>query len=496
MRKFALFLSAICYTHAQVPLPTNPAPIGIDGINDPLDRLLFRDLDVNVILDMIEIITGFEILHPQNLPAIKISFDSGHVITKKEAILALENLLSIHGMGIVHHGDQCLKLVPSTNMNVDDLNKKSTIVTSKIYVPLKNEEQTLNNGSLLPFPQLPQWSKFKYNSPEEKEYWDKLPDWSDKFKNYYNQTYNRNTIGESLSGQRPIPMFRGGYYVKSGDYCTRTILEYFRGYIVRSKTLFYNGQNQEQCNYKMGKLHGLRIKWYHNGQKQEQGNYKEGGKEGLWEKWHYNGQKLEEGNYKEGKKEGLWEEWHYNGQKERECNYKKGKEDGLIKRWSYRGQKTQEFNCKEGKWDGLNTCWYNNGQKRLEENFKNGVKHGICLYWYESGQKKLEEHWKDSLLMFARIWKPNGAVCSSTDFKDGNGIMVLYYNSGQKKTESNYQNGKRNGLETNWYKNGAKKSESNYNNGQLDGDLIEYDKSGAETFRSQYIKGILKPKIK
>ena len=215
MRKFALFLSAICYTHAQVPLPTNPAPSGIDGINDPLDRLLFRDLDVNAILDMIEIITGFEILHPQNLPAIKISFDSGHVITKKEAILALENLLSIHGMGIVHHGDQCLKLVPSTNMNVDDLNKKSTILTSKIYVPLKNEEQTLNNGSLLPFPQLPQWSKFKYNSPEEKEYWDKLPDWSDKFKNYYNQTYNRNTIGESLSGQRPIPMFRSGYYVKA-----------------------------------------------------------------------------------------------------------------------------------------------------------------------------------------------------------------------------------------------------------------------------------------
>ena len=98
--------------------------------------------------------------------------------------------------------------------------------------------------------------------------------------------------------------------------------------------------------------------------------------------------------------------------------------------------------------------------------------------------------------MSARIWKPNGAVCSSTDFKDGNGIMVLYYNSGQKKTESNYQNGKRNGVETNWYKNGARKSESNYNNGQLDGDLIEYDKSGAETFRSQYIKGILKPKIK
>lgn len=294
MRKFALFLSAMCYTHAQVPLPTNPAPLGIDGINDPLDRLLFRDLDVNAILDMIEIITGFEILHSQNLPAIKISFDSGHVITKKEAILALENLLSIHGMGIVHHGDQCLKLVPSTNMNVGDLNKKSTIVSSKIYVPFKNEEQTLKNGSLLPFPQLPQWSKFKYNSPEEKEYWDKLPDWSSDKRELFRIlpfTGKFNSLGE-LIDSNSSEGFNG--YVKYRSANNRTIQHYVDGRLVRSKSWYINGQKKADENYKPGitppTQDGLQITWHKNGQKESIVSFKDGFEDGQpFYKWDENG---------------------------------------------------------------------------------------------------------------------------------------------------------------------------------------------------------------
>ena len=485
----------MCYTHAQVPLQTKPDPSEdfhkkrisetknknyvsgifsdpvelslIEGLDDRWERLLVLNFTTDDILDCIQQLTRRNILRPQNLPAIRINFDSEHVITKKETILALENLLSINGMGIIRHNDQCLKLVPRADMNVDDLNKNTTQVTPKIYVPQKNAEQTLINGFLPPFPHLPQWSKFKYNSPEEKEYWDKLPDWRDKFEIYYNRTYKIKSIGE-FPNYRPMKGFSG--YVKSGDYCTRTILEYFRGYIVRSKSLFYNGQNQEQCNYKMGKLHGLSMKWYHNGQKQEEGNYEEGKKEGLWEKWYYDGQKKEESNYKEGMK------------------------DGLVSIWNYRGQKQEEYNYKKGKQDGLETWWYENGQKRFEENYKNGVKHGICMYWYRSGQKQLEKHWKDSLLMSARIWKPNGEVCPTADLKDGNGIIVWYNESGQKWKESNYQNGKHDGLETYWYENGEIKSKSNYKDGVRDGDYIKYDKSGSENSRRLYINGFIKSK--
>jgi len=40
-----------------------------------LERLRLRDQDANMILDMIQMITGRYILRPQNLPQVKITFD-------------------------------------------------------------------------------------------------------------------------------------------------------------------------------------------------------------------------------------------------------------------------------------------------------------------------------------------------------------------------------------------------------------------------------------
>ena len=48
----------------------------IDGLDDPLERLRLRDSDTGSILDMIQLITQRYILRPQNLPAVKINFDS------------------------------------------------------------------------------------------------------------------------------------------------------------------------------------------------------------------------------------------------------------------------------------------------------------------------------------------------------------------------------------------------------------------------------------
>jgi general secretion pathway protein D len=90
----------------------------VDGLDDELERLRLRDQDTTGILEMIQIITGRYILRPQNLPQVKINFDSFTVLTKRETLRALESLLAMNGIGITKIDDQFFKAVPATGMNV------------------------------------------------------------------------------------------------------------------------------------------------------------------------------------------------------------------------------------------------------------------------------------------------------------------------------------------------------------------------------------------
>ena len=83
-----------------------------------MERLKLRDQDTNMILDMLQLITGRYILRPQNLPAVKITFDSMEVLTKRETLSALESLLAMNGIGITKIDSKFFKAVPATNMNV------------------------------------------------------------------------------------------------------------------------------------------------------------------------------------------------------------------------------------------------------------------------------------------------------------------------------------------------------------------------------------------
>ena len=83
-----------------------------------MERLLLRDHDTNMILDMIQMITGRYILRPQNLPAVKITFDSMSVLTKRETLRALESLLAMNGIGITKMDDLFFKAVPASGINV------------------------------------------------------------------------------------------------------------------------------------------------------------------------------------------------------------------------------------------------------------------------------------------------------------------------------------------------------------------------------------------
>ena len=90
----------------------------IEGLDEPMERLKLRDQDTNMILDMLQLITGRHILRPQNLPAVKITFDSMEVLTKRETLDVLESLLAMNGIGITKINRKFFKAVPATNMNV------------------------------------------------------------------------------------------------------------------------------------------------------------------------------------------------------------------------------------------------------------------------------------------------------------------------------------------------------------------------------------------
>ena len=146
-RSFALLLIGFLFeVHGQVPVndfPAAPTPstglagvpegfddlgLGVladpvelrlvDGLEEPLERLRLRDQDTNMILDMIQVLTDKYILRPQNLPQVKVNFDSFSILTKRETLLVLDSLLAMNGIGISRINDRVYKAVPAAGMNV------------------------------------------------------------------------------------------------------------------------------------------------------------------------------------------------------------------------------------------------------------------------------------------------------------------------------------------------------------------------------------------
>ena len=98
---------------------SDPAELDfVDGLDEELERLRLRDQDTTAILEMIQIITERYILRPQNLPQVKINFDSFTILTKRQTLRVLESLLAMNGIGITKIDDEFFKAVPAANMNV------------------------------------------------------------------------------------------------------------------------------------------------------------------------------------------------------------------------------------------------------------------------------------------------------------------------------------------------------------------------------------------
>lgn len=140
-------------------------PQGMDSVG----VIRISDMEANEVIEMLERFTGKSILRQQNLPKVQINFSSQSTMTKADAILAMESLLSLNGIAITEVGEKFLKAVPAASIAtqapsmINDSTLKSTpsqkIYSKFFYLDYLNTEEIvpviqplLTQGAPIAFP--------------------------------------------------------------------------------------------------------------------------------------------------------------------------------------------------------------------------------------------------------------------------------------------------------------------------------------------------------
>ena len=104
---------------AATPVTPNPAtPITAVSTNGddlilPMGTIKLNDAELTHVLDFYQQLTGRTVLRPQTLPATKITLNSQTPLTRREAVQALDSILSMNQITMVPQGDKFVKAVPS-----------------------------------------------------------------------------------------------------------------------------------------------------------------------------------------------------------------------------------------------------------------------------------------------------------------------------------------------------------------------------------------------
>jgi general secretion pathway protein D len=162
----SLLLVAISGLHAQEAVVT-PVEPDLEEPEEIIGTLILSDESSLQVLDLLEQFTGKIILRRQDISPAKINFNSRGEITKREAVLALESLLTLNGIMLTDMGGRFMKAVPATDVNrhVPEMLVGTTLdldASQKIYAKLfkldyLNAEQV--SGTLIQ-PLLSQTSSF------------------------------------------------------------------------------------------------------------------------------------------------------------------------------------------------------------------------------------------------------------------------------------------------------------------------------------------------
>ncbi|MSU65949.1 MAG: type II secretory pathway, component PulD [Opitutus sp.] len=100
--------AAIFSVRAQPPPAATPAATKPD---DELVQIKLPDADIDTVLSALEIYTGRTILRPAALPTATYNLRFTRPMPKSEAILAIETVLALNGVGVAPLGDRFLKVI-------------------------------------------------------------------------------------------------------------------------------------------------------------------------------------------------------------------------------------------------------------------------------------------------------------------------------------------------------------------------------------------------
>ena len=112
-------------TRARVLASPPISPVGVIAPAEPeleepeamVGEIMLVDDTANQVLTLLEQLTDKIILRRQDLPVSKFTFNSRGSMTKREAVLALESLLTLNGIMLTDMGGRFMKAVPATNVS-------------------------------------------------------------------------------------------------------------------------------------------------------------------------------------------------------------------------------------------------------------------------------------------------------------------------------------------------------------------------------------------
>ncbi|MFT3829533.1 MAG: secretin N-terminal domain-containing protein [Opitutaceae bacterium] len=102
----------------RVPAALQPIPPAGDG-EAMVDNIKLSDNPLTSVLDLLEQLTGRSVIRPQQLPTPTFTFNSHGPITKRDAIIAIESLLSLNNIAVAPLGEKFIKVVVITNIKTE-----------------------------------------------------------------------------------------------------------------------------------------------------------------------------------------------------------------------------------------------------------------------------------------------------------------------------------------------------------------------------------------
>lgn len=177
------------------------------------------------------------------------------------------------------------------------------------------------------------WEGFKYNSQQEKLFWDNLKDW---------------TLIDSIplkrrdsKGHEIVSSYQNAYsgYAKKAYKEKRIIYLFKDGLVSRSMSWFRSGYVAEEIQFLNGMLHGRQKIWYTNGKIKTEQFWNYGKQDGILKEWYSNGQIAMEATFAGGLYNGKKTTWYKSGIKKEESHWKMGKINRSKKLWNAMGEK-------------------------------------------------------------------------------------------------------------------------------------------------------------